>query len=167
MFAGDGNFNRYKNKFGGNHFRLNFFEAKENYAEEISLLLNKIGINNKIKKKNNKNMFIIRATLNWEKLLLIENLGLLNFHSRHKNSLKEAIQSHNSYKSHKSLIGLKDRFNIKDLMRINKKLKIYNYNWIKDMISYNIVKKNRKNDWSLTNKGIKIKKILSELSYSF
>ena len=166
LFAGDGNFNKYKEKNGGTHFRLEFYEEKENYAREINQLLNKI-IKNKIIKKNGKNMYLIRSTLNWKKLLLLEKLKLFDFHPKHKNSLKEAIKNHDRYKSHKNLIGLKNRFNIMDLINNNEKSKIYNYNWVKNMIRYNLIKKNGKNDWSLTNEGIQIKKILNELSCNF
>ena len=164
LFAGDGNFNVYKNKFGGNHFTLKFYEEKENYAKDISVFLNKIDLNNRIIKDKNKNLFIIRANLNWNKLLLLEKLKLFDFHLYHKKSLKLAIKNHKRYKSHKHLIQLKERFNIKDVQQKIKKEKVSCYNWIKDMIDCNIIIKNKKNDWSLTEKGIITKDILNKIN---
>ena len=164
LFAGDGNFNVFKNKMNGNHLRLIFYEEKLDYAKEAKKLLNKIGLKNKIKKDSRKNMYLIKATLNWKKILLLQKLKIFDFHEKHKLRLIKTIKNHKRYKSHKHIIKLKKRFNITDMVETSRKDKTTCYNWARKMIECKLVIKNDKNDWSLTEKGDEVKNILVGLN---
>ena len=160
LFAGDGNYNAYKNKEGGIHHRMTFYDEDKRYASEYQKLLKKISIGSKIIKVNNKNLYIIRTTLNWEYLLLIRELGLFEYHNNHRISLINSINNHNSYKSHKYLSQINKNFNINQLINIGIKDKMTGYNWIKKMVDRGIIIKNDINNWTLSNEGQRIKNIL-------
>lgn len=164
LFAGDGNYNAYKNKEGGTHHKLIFYEEDYKYALQYCKLLKKIGINSKVIKIKNKHLFIIKSTLNWKYLLLIKELGLFDYHARHKSSLIKAIQKHKSYKSHKYLADIDKDFNIEKIQDIMKKERVICYNWIRKMIDRGMVIKKDINQWSLSKESKRINKILSEIS---
>ncbi len=164
LFAGDGNYNTYKNKKGGVHHRLIFYEEDYNYALQYKKLLKKIGMESKIIKIKDKNLFIIRATLNWDFLLLIKELGLFDCHIHHKTSLIESIKRHKSYRSHKYLISMPNKIDIKKVQKVIKKEKVICYNWLKKMVERGVIIKRDANRWELSEKGKRIKRILKEIS---
>lgn len=169
LFAGDGNYNTYKNKKGGTHYKLIFYEGDKKYAEDYQKLLNKIGFDSKILKIKDKNLYIVKCVLNWRYLLLLQEMELFNYHKKHKESLINSINNHKRYKSHKYLISLKDNFNIKQICSIIKKDKTTCYNWIKSMIDENLIVKNKVNDWSISKEGKRVRGILTKvksLSYN-
>jgi len=163
LFAGDGNYDTYKNKMGGTHHRLIFYEADKDYANDYQKLLEKIGIESRLIKIKNKNLYIIRSTLNWKYLLLFQELKIFKYHGKHRISLINSIKNHKRYRSHKSLRYIDSGFNISKICKISNKDKTTCYNWIKEMTSKGIVIKNRINDWSLSQEGKRIKKILGGL----
>ena len=164
LFAGDGHYATYKNKEGGRHHRLIFYERDEPYAIDYQKLLEKVGIKNKIIKEKNKNMCIVRATLNWYFLLKIFDLKLFNFHEKHMMTLKNSIISHKRYKSFKYLCQLDNKFSIQDVEKILKKKRVICYNWIKKMMNYGPIEKNKINNWSLTKEGKKVRDIIINLN---
>ncbi len=163
LFSGDGNYNIYKNKNRGTHHRLIFFEEDKNYALDYQKLLKKIEIESNVIKIKDKNLYIVRATLNWEFLLLIEELKLFDYHKKHKEALINSIKAHKRYKSNKHLIELENNFNIKQICDISNKSKVISYNWIKKRINNNLIVKNKINDWSLSLKGKRVRNILKNL----
>ncbi|GBE20278.1 hypothetical protein BMS3Abin17_01016 [archaeon BMS3Abin17] len=163
LFSGDGNYNTFKNKDGGTHHRLIFYEGNKNYAIDYQKLLRNEGIKSNIIKIKDKNLYIIRTTLNWELLLLLKELNLFDYHKKHKEALVSSIKSHKRYKSNKYLIKLGDNFNIKQICEVSNKSKVICYNWIKKMVNNNLIVKNKINDWSSSLGGKRIKGILKNL----
>jgi len=163
LFAGDGNYNAYQNKLGGVHHRLIFYEEDYNYALQYKKLLEKAGIGSKIIKIKNKNLFIVRATLNWELLLLIKELELFDYHKSHGASLKKFIKIHKSYRSHKHLVYLGDNIDIERIQELIKKERVICYNWIKKMVDRGVMIKKDRGLWKLSEKGERIKKVLSKI----
>ncbi len=163
LFSGDGNYNTYKNKEGGTHHRVIFYEGDNNYAIDYQKLLKKLGIESNVIKIKDKNLYIVRATLNWKGLLLLQELKLFEYHKKHKETLINSIKTHKSYKSNKHLIKLGDNFDIKQICNIINKSKVIGYNWIKKMVDSDLIVKNKINDWSLSLEGKRIRNILKRI----
>lgn len=128
--------------------------------------MEKIGLTVKINKLKSKNMFIIRATLNWNHLLNIYKLGLFRHHENHSKALVNSIIRHKRYKSHKHLVKINENFNIQNACEVTQKNKVITYNWIGSMIDYGLVKKINKNNWFLTKEGNLIKALLLRIILS-
>lgn len=96
--AGDGNFHSKRDKHGSLHSYLRMYESNEKVIQDYKKLFEKFGMIGKIKQVKNKQMYIFVFFANWELLLEILKLGLLEKTKNNHIRLKEAIKRHRCYK---------------------------------------------------------------------
>jgi len=98
FIAGDGNFYSLRDNNGSLHSYLRLFESNKEFIEDYRKLLQKLGINGKIRKVKNKNLYLYEVFVNWNLLLKILKLGLLEKSPNNQKRLINAIKQHRSYK---------------------------------------------------------------------
>ncbi len=164
VIAGDGNFFSYRDKKGSLHSWLSIYEEKEHYILRYKEILEKYGLNGKIRKDKDKNLYILVILANWEKLLNLLKYDIFLYTPKHKDRLLWTIKNHKKYRALKYLTKLEDKFDIKDIKNISNKNYSYAAHWIKkrkreDIILPKEIIENRQS-WELTDKGKEVRKIL-------
>ncbi len=98
LLAGDGNFYSTRDRKGCLHSYLRVFECNGGFVSDYRKLFESLGINGKIKKIKNKNLYIFELFVNWAYLLKILKLGLLEKSPENQKRLENAIKQHRGYK---------------------------------------------------------------------
>ena len=161
--AGDGNFFSNRDKNGSLHSRLSLYEESEVYINQHKEILDRYGLNGKIRKDKNKNLFRLIITSNWSKLLILAEYDLFSYIPHHKKRLMWAIKQHNKFRSLKYLINLEKRFDYKALQRITQKGESYTRGWLLKRRREGIIEKEKERVWKLTEEGQRIKNILHNI----
>jgi hypothetical protein len=167
VFAGDGTFFSYRDKKGSLHSWSSIFEAKKNSINSFEKILKKWGLDGRIKKCKNKNLYVLRIINNWEKLLKLVQYDIFRQAPRHKEKLFWTIKNHKKYRALKYLIKLNKEFNQRDIKELSNKDSSYAAHWTQDREEEGIIKRVEKQKeerlWGLTEKGINYKTILGSI----
>ncbi len=94
--AGDGNFSSLRDKNGSLHSYLRLYESKEKVAEDYLAMFKKLGISAKIRKV--ENYYWCHFFVNWQLLMRLMKLQLLNKSPDNYPRLIRAVKEHRNYK---------------------------------------------------------------------
>ena len=170
IIAGDGNFFSNRDKNGSLHSRMYIYEEKEEYIIYHKKILESYGLNGKIKKDKNKNLYLLIISLNWNMLLKLLEYDLFNYAPHHKKRLIWSIKSHKKFRALKYLKEISKDFTAIELNDITKMGSSNSTHWIRNRVKEGLIEQftqNNKKSWILTDEGKKIKDLINSLPSDF
>ena len=165
LIAGDGCFSSNIDKHGSLHTSMKLFESNLEYMRDYDSAMRKFGIYGKFKKSSKKNFYIFTASLNWNNLLKIYELGLLEF-TKHQGKLVNSILQRKQYRSMRHLVYVPLRF--QQDIRLPGRNKTYLNSWLRDRVEDGIfqrINESGRDFWVLTESGTYVKKMMEKIQY--